>query len=425
MSPWRGLWAFVDQGVVSLANFGISVLVARAAGEAELGLYGLGFMVFVLLMGLAKSLLWTPYISILPRLNDGEQKQYTANVTAQFAFLGVVSSLALLAVGLALLELVPQRGPLAGLLISLSPCMPFLLVREHIRILCLASLRLTEALAFDVIVCCVQLGGALWLFRAERLTSTTAFIVSAAAGSLSFGWIVLRRAVFQWRPGTLGADWRRTWRIARWITPTAVMQQIGSQTPRWFLEAIYGLKEMGLFVSAQTVIQFANPLLLGNANYFGPSSASLYAKHGRHELWRYTVRNTIFLSALIVGAVLAATYLGPAFIQWSYGGSFLVSSALILLLSLGMLLEVLLMPVDFAMLTLGRPSVSAAVTAARLALNLTLGLLMVDLWGSQGIGYALLLGNSLSLAWMWGAFAREASPKHATHGSFLSQGEAP
>jgi O-antigen/teichoic acid export membrane protein len=423
IAPWRSMWAFADQGVVSLANFCVSILVARAAGEAELGLYGLGFMVFVLLMGLAKSLLWTPYTAILPRLNDREQQQYTANATAQFALLAVVSSLVLLAVGLALVALVPQREPLARLLTALSPCMAFLLLREHIRILCLAQLRLAELLAFDVVVCCVQLGGMLWLFRAGRLTSTTAFVVSAAAGSLSFGWILLRRAAFDWRPRTLGADWRRNWQIARWITPTAVMQQIGSQTPRWFLEAIYGLKEMGLFVSAQTVIQFANPLLLGNANYFGPSSASIYATHGKLELWRYTVRNTIFLGALIVGVVLTAMLLGPAFIQWSYGDSFQVSRELILALSVGMLLEVLLMPVDFAMLTLGRPSVSTAVTAARLALNLTLGLLMVYLWSARGIGYTLFLGNSIALAWMWDAFAREASPKRALHDVYVSQRE--
>jgi O-antigen/teichoic acid export membrane protein len=126
---------------------------------------------------------------------------------------------------------------------------------------------------------------------------------------------------------------------------------------------------------------------------------------------------------LVAGVVLAATLFGPEFIRWTYGASFHVPRELIFPLALGMLLEVLLMPVDFAMLTLDRASVSTAVTAARLALYLTVGLLMVYLWGGQGIGYTLFLGNAVALAWMWGAFAHEASPRHSAHRAYLPQGE--
>ena len=153
------------------------------------------------------------------------------------------------------------------------------------------------------------------------------------------------------------------WNIARWITPNAAMTQVGNQVPRWFLEALYGLREVGLFMSAQTVIQTANPLLLGNANYFGPNSARVYAHEGKPGLRRVTVRNTLFLCALVIAVALAAALLGPTLIPFAFGQKFQVDRGLILSLSMGMLSEVLLMPIEFATLTIGRARVSTAAGA--------------------------------------------------------------
>ena len=59
------------------------------------------------------------------------------------------------------------------------------------------------------------------------------------------------------------------------------------------------------------------------------------------------------------------------------------------------------------MLTLGRARVSFAANCARLLINLSLGLAMVYWLGGRGIGYGLLLGNAVALAWLWNALAAE------------------
>ena len=74
-----------------------------------------------------------------------------------------------------------------------------------------------------------------------------------------------------------------------------------------------------------------------------------------------------------------------------------------------MLSEVLLMPVDFAMITLGQAHISTVAASVRLAVNLSVTLGLVYLFDGVGMGYGLLFANSLALAWMWVAFAREAT----------------
>ena len=296
------------------------------AERGELGLYGLGFTVYVLLTGLAKSLVWTPYTSLFPRLEPDEQKQYTASVTAHLGAFTLLSSAVLMLMGLVCFMWFPQKA-FAGLFVTLAPVTTLLLLREHVRYLCLARLRIGEVLIFDSLVSALQFAGVLMLYASDRLTATAAYWGMAAASGMSLAWLVHRHDQLSWKLSALIPHWQKNWAISRWITPTAMMLQVGNQGPRWFLELVYGLPRLGLFMAAQIVIQIANPLLLGNANYFGPSSATIFAKQGKYGLWRYTVHNTAFLCVLVGGVALAAGLLGPSFLSWIYGSDFRVGSS--------------------------------------------------------------------------------------------------
>lgn len=408
----QGFWAFVDQGVVSLANFVCSVLIARAAGTTEeirkfeFGLYGMGFLVFVFLTGLAKALVWTPHTSLAPRFEGEDRNRYDASVTIHFLVFTLVSGLAMLLVGGYYTLFVPQSA-FARLFFVCSACMGMLLLREHVRRLCLARLHMVEAVVFDLTVSLLQIAGLGLLYLTGKLTGTSALWPMALACALSIGWLWLRNDRFVWNASSVWPHWIQNWTTAKWITPNAIMIQIGNQTPRWFLEKLVGLGGMGTFFPAQNVIQMANPLLLGNANHFGPSSAKVYTERGAAGLWKYTVRNTQFVCGLIGFVVLAAYLFGPDFISLIYGPAYRPERELIVSLAMGMLSEVLLMPVDFSVLTLGKANMSFAANTTRLLVNLSLGLLLVFMLGAVGIGYGLFIGNSVALAWLWTAFAYE------------------
>jgi O-antigen/teichoic acid export membrane protein len=404
---WSRLATFVDQGMVSLANFACTVLVARAAGEDELGLYALGFLVFVFLVGLSKALIWTPYTALFPRLDVNRQREFTASVTCYLAALLVVGGCTVIAVGVVCSLYFPQRQEFAQLLISLGPATTLLLLREHVRCLALARLEVRRLLTLDAAVTATQalLLGVLWAMG--RLTAVSAYMAMAVACGWSLAWIWRRRDQFSLSIGALRRDWSAVWDISRWITPNAVMFQLGNQVPRWLLEAMYGLRQMGLFMSGQVMIQMANPLVLGNSNYFGPRAATIFAKQGAPGLWPYTIRNTVFLLSLITGIALAAGLVGPFFIAVAYGSNFHVDRALLVPLAFGMLSETLLQPIDVAMLTLGRASVSTGAATLRFAINVFVTSSLVYAWGATGIGYGLLAANLAALLWLWLAFWRE------------------
>ncbi len=420
---WSRLASFADQGVVSLANFACTVLVARAAGEGELGLYALGFLVFMFQVALAKALLWTPYTSLFPRLATDRQKEFTASVTCYLAVLVTVGGCIVVAAGAVWQTFSPQRQDFARLLIALGPATTLLLLREHVRCLALARLDVYRLLVLDAAVTVTQALLLVALLAMGRLTAVSAYLAMAVACVWSLAWIWSRRRQFAPSIGALRNDWRPLWGISRWIVPTAVMSQLGSQAPRWLLEALYGLRQMGLFMSSQVVIQMANPLVLGNANYFGPRSATIFARQGAAGLWQYTIRNTLFLLALITGIALAAGVLGPALIAVVYGASFQVDRALLVPLAFGMLSENLLQPIDFAMLTLGRASLSTAAAALRLAINLIVTTSLVYAWGAPGIGYGLLAANLAALLWLWLAFWRDAGRMHGVNYDLALHGD--
>jgi O-antigen/teichoic acid export membrane protein len=144
----RGFWTLVDQAVVSLSNFITSIIIARACVPGELGLYDLGFTLVVLLSGVPKALIWSPYTAYQPHLSAEERARYTASSTIQVILLCAVAAAGLLIVGA--IAQVMESSWFALLFIVLAPATALMILREHVRRLCLAWLRVLEVCVFDV-----------------------------------------------------------------------------------------------------------------------------------------------------------------------------------------------------------------------------------------------------------------------------------
>ena len=73
----------VDQGVVSAARFVTNVVIGRACGKEELGLYALGFSVLLLVVCAQESLVTTPYTVFGNRLRGRRRAVRAASALLQ------------------------------------------------------------------------------------------------------------------------------------------------------------------------------------------------------------------------------------------------------------------------------------------------------------------------------------------------------
>ncbi|MGL4511590.1 MAG: hypothetical protein ACRCT8_00755 [Lacipirellulaceae bacterium] len=403
----NAFWVFADQGVASLANFAAAVIVGRFAGQSQLGLYALAMSAYLMTFSLAKAMVWTPYTRHLPQLSPGERSRYTGSVTAHLLAIAAGAGVLLFLIS-TLLGACGQSG-VGCILAWTAPCSAVLLLREHVRRVCLARMAAREAFLFNAVVALLQVGGLAWLAYCGKVSALRGLAIVGGASALATVWIVLRRELFVVDLRQVVADWRENWSISKWLTGGAVAVELGNQGYRWLLPALASLQELGRLTSAQSIVAVANPILFGVSNFLGPVTARVYAAQGVRGLWRHTIRSTAVLGTA-VGAVLVGvglfgtTIVGTLFGEAAEG----VTTTLLLTLGAGMLSQIMLIPIEFAALQLHKGRLLLQTAIVRFLVNATLGVsLMIEL-GAEGIGWGMLAGSCVSMAWQWGAFAREA-----------------
>ena len=400
----RSAWFVADQGVVSLANFAAPVLVGRFAGQQQLGYYVLGLSIYIVANALARSLVWTAYTKRLHETEKADHARLTGSATAHL----VVYALAAAGVAVLVAGLVAWFGPadLAIVIAVVAGASILMLLREHVRRLCMARLDFAGVLGFDTVVAATQVGLLVALAFAGRLTAATAIMALAASASLSIGWMLLSRRAIRVEPSRLLADWRANWGTSKWLTAAATSATIGNQGYRWALPALTSLAELGRLGAGQLVVQVTNPIVIGLSNFLGPMTAKVLSDEGLKGLWRYTCRVSVLMLAGIVVFVGLVAWLGLPAIQWLLGDAAEgVTVTLLVTLAAGALSEALLVPIQAATVNRGRADLLFKTALTRLAVNITIGFGLVAAYGAEAIGVGVLLGSLVALVWQWTAFA--------------------
>lgn len=401
-----GLWVFVDQGIVSLANFVAPILVGRYAGQEQLGFFALGFSIYLFALGLARAMVWTAFTRRAPQLSAEQRPICAGSATVHLGIFLVATVLLILAIA----------GGAAGmgyrdyamLLAVVAPCTGAMLLREHVRRLDLARFAFLEVFVFDLMVASAQVLLLFWLATTGRMNATMAFLSLATTSLLAVPWMLLRHG--GWRiswPDVL-PDWRANWSITKWLTGGATAVLLGNQGYRWLLSIVASIAELGRLGAAQVVVQVTNPLVIGGSNYLGPTSARVLAEEGIHGLWRYTTRTTLWMLGAIAVFLTGVTLIGLPLVELVFQKAAAgVTTRLLVLFSAGVLSEALLIPIEFASVNLGKARLMFQTAILRLVINVSIGFGLVSFFGAEAIGVGMLLGSVVAICWQWRAFAQE------------------
>ncbi len=394
--PTRWL-ALFDQAVVSLASFATSIIVGRAGGQEQLGLYLLALTIMGVVVELQEVCIWYPYTFHYPRLAGLERQYYTGAVLVhQVAF----SFFSLPLLGALAMARAWGWGP-AGLETVLWPLIFWSVViyfQEFSRRICFANLRMAAALGFDGLAGAIRIGGLLILAHLGDLTAGQALAVAGlAAVTAGFVWLLWARPLmaFSW-PDTVSA-WERNWPVGKWMLAGNLALMISQNAFPWFLAVFSGVGQLGVLAACQGVVALTNPLLVASRNFLAPRAAQVFT-HGSPLAQRRFVRaNTLLISTAVGGVSVGIMVWGSQLLHLLYGPHYGDPGAVIMLLAAGAVINALPLVMDYAIWAMGRPDINFRINLGRLALTLTAGLLLVsrlEIWGAA-LGY--LLGSVLVL----------------------------
>ena len=410
----QGVFSLADQAVASITNFVTGVIIARASSKEEFGLYMLGFSLVLLATDLQTSLIATPYMVYAPRLKGRAHALYAGSTLIHqivFSLLGMV------ALGCAAIGSGFGIGPrgLEPVLWALGAMVGLIMLREFVRRICFAGLKLRSVLVFDLCVGVAQVGALLLLAHLGVMSASVAYwLIGPVCGVAALVWLWGEKDFFHLQLAQSIADFKTNWTFGRWVFASGLVYTASANLYSWLLAFFHGPAAAGVYAACVGVVSASNPALLGLQNFLGPKTAHEFATKGQGALRRFVLTISGML-AIPVGLLTTVLILwGDRFVSLLYGRRYAGNGRVVAVLAVNLLVVAMGFSFSRALLAMERARVDFLLNLVALVTMLTLGLWLVRTHGALGAAIGLLgatLATSLVKAGIFLSYPVQTPPR--------------
>lgn len=396
----RVLLTLADQAVSSVSNFATGVAVARLAGPVAFGHFMLAFTIWVVILGLHRSLVTEPVTVTSPEAGRADLGHAVAAELALAAALsGAVAAGGLLAVAAG----IPVGVPITALSVWIVP----LLLQDFWRAMAFRDRRPGRALLNDLLFAAVQ-GVALVVFALVGWRSAAQLIgawgLGATAGAiLGFfpvkGLAPVRRGI---------SSLRRLWPTSRWMLADFSTGFGAEQAYLAYVALLLSQADYGGFRAAFGLMGPVMVIVHAGYNVGLPEAARYVKREDAAGLRRFARRLALVVSAGIgaYGAVVAAD--GAQVLGLVYGDRFRPFGLLVTLAAVQYLVMVSVFGLSISLKASGRMRLLWRARLGAAAASLTSVTLLVHRLGPAGAGWAgVATGVFYAAAVLW-VYRRES-----------------
>jgi O-antigen/teichoic acid export membrane protein len=307
----RGVWALLDQGIVSLGNCATSVLIARELPVAQFGMFAILLEAMQFLNTLQAALVTYP----LTVRGSVMRPDALRRLSGACLLLTALLSLPL---GLAILFAAGVVGSFAtGLLTVVA--MVLWQFQETLRRGMMAQGGHKRTVPGDAVSYLGQAACIAILAYTGTLTVQRAFAVMGltSAAALLVQCIQIRPSFDAWRDlRGAAADF---WKLGRWVmfgNFTNIVTTLGCS---WTLLYFHGTDAVGKFQALANLMKLSNPLTICMAGLVIPAAARAFCTHGVAEAKRVTLRYALMAAAALLPYYALLLLLPTTFIHLLYG----------------------------------------------------------------------------------------------------------
>ncbi|MBV8673546.1 MAG: hypothetical protein JOZ33_08940 [Acidobacteriaceae bacterium] len=313
--------ALLDQGLVSGANFLTNVLLARAFGIREYGVFALAWIAVLFANSLQYALIVTPMMSVGPKQDEDDRPSYFGAVLVQELSFACIAALGMF-IGIRYSNRLFPDWKIAGLALPVCGAAFAYLLQEFLRRYFFCTRRSKRALICDIVSYITQIPIIFWIGSRHIATLSNALWIIAAT-SLA-GFLVCIRwfepITLQW--SAFKAVALRHWKISRWLAPAAFMQWGTGNLFLLSAPVFYGAAASGALRAATNIIGVAHIWFLGLDNVVPAEAARRFRHSGSAGLMRY-LRGVLFRWGGVTLAFAGVIAAFPGFwLHISYGGKY-------------------------------------------------------------------------------------------------------
>lgn len=395
----RSIWTLVDQGLFTLTNFGLNILLARWLSPEEYGAFTVAFAFFLLLGALHIAVLIEPLLIFGPSTYENRLSDYFD--TALSLHWDFVALAGVLLVTVGFLCWLSGAVTLSSSLTALAVAGPCILLLWLLRGMCyVRSENIVLAAWGGGFYLVFMAGGLACLFWSGWLSAASGIALMGGASSIVSVWLFLRLGV-HWRGANNGQRRRETiahhWQYGRWSAATYACIWI-PENFFYLLLSHWG----GLSASAalRALVNLLMPLLRLQAALV-PLLLITFAR-----TWTSAqVRQACYLlSALTSGAIVYWLLLGVfhlSLMAWLYEGQYQEYGMYLWLLGLIPFCGGVSTVLSAVLRARNRPELVFWAHATAAVTVLTVGIGLVAAWGMVGAVWGIMLAGVSTTLVMW------------------------
>jgi len=404
-SAREGYLASVDQGVISLANFIATLILARNVSPTELGVYGVGFTSLRLIRSIQEGLTIQPLNTFGAVMDESPFRRYATSTSLIQLVLGILSAAVVALVGWWLTAL---GNDVAGpTLFSLWFSFLWWQYQEYIRRMLYTRGRVPSAVFNTILANAVRLGLMVYWTNQGTLTGIDG-LNAIAWGSL----VALIPGLWQTRKyfsrtfDPILATFQKNWKFGKWI--------MGGVLANWTTVEFYPVLTAGMvsFAAAgayralQNLVAPIHMLLRAIDTFLTPRASKIYYETGMGGLTYILKMTYIFSGIPTLGILLVTVLYAPQLLHLLYGDTYLEYANAMPLMALFYALLFSYYPLQSALkaIHLSRPIFVA--NGVAIAVMFTFGLWTILQWGLYGTLIGQITNSLIVALILWGTWFR-------------------
>jgi len=391
----KGTLAIIDQGLLSGANFAISILLARWLSRDEYGAYAMGFSVFILLSGFHNAFFLEPMSIFGP---ESYAQCLTAYVKKLFGLQFVLTfflSAQVLGVVL-LLPLFTSDRALKSALWGVCFGAPLILFYWTCRRA--AYLKFSPGLAV--------MGSATYCFTVLILALVLRHSLSPLVGFLIQAIAAIPAALLLFAMMKPGADPQPSpanakvigehWRYGRWVMGSTIVTWISGYGYYVLVGALLPMHDVAALRALRNLTEPCYRAMASIILLVLPWASSRFAEEGIAGLKRRTRQLNLLFGGSALAYFLFICLFGDRVMNLLYAGRYNGSSHLLILATAPLVLIAASLGSEIAVQVMQSPSEVFLAYGISGALTLLLGVALTHFWGLQG-GLASILISSAAI----------------------------
>lgn len=395
------------------------MLVGRACGPVEYGLYTLLLTLLVTAEAFQAAIVCTPYVVQSPSKAGRGKEIYLGNaVLIQFF---VAAGTAVLLLALLYAFPLPGSGALSPWIVPAFAVAYFaVLFREFFRQVLLADLKVGWNLAFGAVVHGSLIAVLLGLAWARRLDARMAY-ASVAGCSLLPTLFVLgsQRCRMRLDLSGLAGQFLDHWRIGRWLFAQAALVVVSGPVYSWVLAASRGAAAVGLLGACLLPGSVMSPLVQAIHALLLPK-ASHAMQRGMRHVQRIVLRSSVIIALTFIAFPIVLGWFAAPIMKLLFTGRYSPSGWLVAFLALRTYLIVTAVPLTVGLIVCKQAYTVFKSEMVSLILTVLIGLPLTCVLGVWGVAWGFLLTRLFSRVYIALAFRRylksslRATPAPAT-----------